>query len=143
MVIGVGGTSAVLPQWAALVAIADQMAGHNLDGPTQTLPAIYNTAQTPYPSNFHDITSGTAGRNTAGNGFDLVTGRGSPIASSIVPALASDPPASDAVTPPSPTTPPSTDGHLHDVSVIQAPPVASPLPQQTVTLGIGALSGPP
>ena len=94
-VMGVGGTSAGAPQWAALVAIADEMAGHNLDGASQTLPAIYNTAQSAYSSNFHDITSGTAGRNRAGTGFDLVTGWGSPIADSIVPALASDAPASD------------------------------------------------
>ncbi|MFI5454361.1 MAG: hypothetical protein ACHRXM_02825 [Isosphaerales bacterium] len=145
-VMGVGGTSAGAPQWAALVAIADDarlaMDGQNLDGASQTLPAIYNTAHSAYSSNFHDITSGTAGRNRAGSGFDLVTGWGSPIADSIVPALASDPPASDAVTPPPPTTPPPTDGHRHDVTVIQVPPVASPLPQQTVTTGIGAVSGP-
>ena len=141
-VIGVGGTSAGAPQWAALVAIADEMAGHNLDGPSQTLPAIYNTAQTAYSSNFHDITSGTAGRNSAGKGFDLVTGWGTPIASSIVPAIASDPLASDAVTRPSPTAPPATAGLRHDVSVIQVSPVASPLPQQTVTVGIAAVSGP-
>ena len=141
-VMGVGGTSAGAPQWAALVAIADEMAGQNLDGASQTLPAIYNTAHNAYSSNFHDITSGTAGRNRAGTGFDLVTGWGSPIADSIVPAIASDPPASDPVTPPPPTTSPPTHGHRHDVSVIQVPPVASPLPQQTVTTGIGAVSGP-
>ncbi len=141
-VMGVGGTSAGAPQWAALVAIADEVAGHNLDGPSQTLPAIYSTAQSAYSSNFHDITSGTAGRNSAGKGFDLVTGWGSPIANGIVPALASDAPASDAVTLAPLTTPPSTDGLRQDVTVIQAPPVSSPLPQQTVTLGIGAVSGP-
>ena len=133
-VMGVGGTSAGAPQWAALVAIADEMAGHNLDGASQTLPAIYNTAHSAYSSNFHDITSGTAGRNRAGTGFDLVTGWGSPIADSIVPAIASDPPASDAVTPPPPTTPPPTHGHRHDVTVIQVPPVASPV---TTTNGHG------
>ena len=141
-VMGVGGTSAGSPQWAALVAIADEMAGQNLDGPSQTLPAIYNTANSAYSSNFHDITSGTAGRNRAGKGFDLVTGWGSPIANSIVPALASDHPASDAVTLPPSTTPPPSDGHRHDITVIQVPPVASPLPQQTVATGIGAVSGP-
>ena len=87
---GVGGTSAGAPQWAALVAIADEMAGTNLDGVSQTLPAIYSTAENAYSSNFHDITSGTAGRNHAGTGFDLVTGWGSPIANSIVPAIVSD-----------------------------------------------------
>ena len=141
-VMGVGGTSAGAPQWAALVAIADEMAGHNLDGASQTLPAIYSTAQSAYSSNFHDITSGTAGGNRAGTGFDLVTGWGSPIADSIVPALASAAPTSDLVTSPPPTTPPPTHGHRHDVTVIQVPPVASPLPQQTVTPGIGAVSWP-
>jgi hypothetical protein len=140
-VMGVGGTSAGAPQWAALVAIADEMAGHNLDGASQTLPAIYSTAQSAYSSNFHDITSGTAGRNRAGTGFDLVTGWGSPIADSIVPALAAGAPASNAVAPPPPTTPPPTHGHSHDVTVVQVAPVVSPLPQQTVAIGIGALSG--
>ena len=141
-VMGVGGTSAGAPQWAALVAIADEMAGHNLDGVSQTLPAVYNMAHSAYSSNFHDITSGTAGRNRAGTGFDLVTGWGSPIADSIVPALAAGAPASNATSPAPPTTPPPTHGHRHDVTVIQVAPVASPLPQQSVTIGIGALSGP-
>jgi hypothetical protein len=141
-VMGVGGTSAGAPQWAALVAIADEMAGHNLSGASQTLPAVYNAAHTAYSSNFHDITSGSAGRNHAGTGFDLVTGWGSPIANSIAPAIASDPPAAQPVTSPPSSTPPQTHGHSHNVTVIQVLPVASPLPQQTVALGIGAVSGP-
>jgi hypothetical protein len=141
-VFGVGGTSAGAPQWAALVAIADEMAGANLDGASQTLPTIYSSAHSAYSSNFHDITSGSAGRNRAASGFDLVTGWGSPIADSIVPALAADPPASDPVTPPPPPSSPPTHGHHHDVTVIQVGPVASPLPQQTVTTGIGVFSGP-
>ena len=56
-----GGTSAGAPQWAALIAIADegrQLAGkHSLDGRTQTLPALYNMPA----SNFHDITTGNNG----------------------------------------------------------------------------------
>jgi subtilase family serine protease len=147
-VMGVGGTSAGAPQWAALVAIFDEMAGHNLDGASQTLPAVYSVAQSAYSSNFHDITSGTAGRNSAGKGFDLVTGWGSPIANSIVPTLAASAsasavaPATAAVVSPAPTTPPSTPGHRHDVTVIQVPPVASSVQLQTVTIGIAALSGP-
>ena len=140
--LGVGGTSAGSPQWAALVAIADDMAGSNLDGPSQTLPTIYSTAHSAYSTNFHDITSGTAGRNSAGTGFDLVTGWGSPIASSIVPALASDPAASSVVTPAPATTQAPRGGLRHDVTVIQAPPVASPLPQLTIITGLGAVSGP-
>jgi len=87
--IQVGGTSAGAPQWAALVAIADQgraLAGKgSLDGGTQTLPAIYQMSQ----SDFHDITSGSNGGYSAGVGYDLVTGRGSPIANRVVADLVS------------------------------------------------------
>ena len=47
--------------------------GTTLDGPSQTLPALYSMAA----SNFHDITSGNNGF-AAGPGYDLVTGIGSP-----------------------------------------------------------------
>jgi hypothetical protein len=78
-----GGTSDAAPQWAALIAIADQgriaLGSGTLDGATQTLPMIYAMPQ----ADFHDITTGTSTGNphySAGPGFDLVTGRGSPIA---------------------------------------------------------------
>ncbi len=81
------GTSAGAPQWAALVAIADQGRALNgegsLDGGSQTLPAIYRLPQ----SDFHDVTSGSNGTYSAGPGYDLVTGRGSPIANLIVAGL--------------------------------------------------------
>jgi subtilase family serine protease len=81
------GTSAGAPQWAALVAIADQgraLAGKgSLDGPTQTLPGLYQLPA----SDFHDVTSGSNGGYAAGSGYDLVTGRGSPVANLIVSAL--------------------------------------------------------
>jgi subtilase family serine protease len=81
------GTSAGAPQWAALVAIANQgraLAGKgSLDGGSQTLPTLYQLPQ----SDFHDITSGSNGTYSAGPGYDLVTGRGSPIANSIVAGL--------------------------------------------------------
>jgi hypothetical protein len=83
----VGGTSDAAPQWAGLIAIADQ--GRILDGlsplsgNTQTLPDIYAMPA----SNFHDITSGTSTGNphyTAGPGYDLVTGIGTPVANLVV-----------------------------------------------------------
>jgi subtilase family serine protease len=78
------GTSVGAPQWSAIVAIADQgkaLAGQGtFDGPSQLLPAIYSVSA----NDFHDITSGTAGGNTAGVGYDLVTGRGSPLANLLV-----------------------------------------------------------
>ena len=65
--IEVYGTSAGAPQWAALVAIADQgraLAGQSsLDGPSQTLPMLYQLPG----SDFHDITSGSNGAYTRGS----------------------------------------------------------------------------
>jgi hypothetical protein len=55
----------------------------NLDGGTQTLPALYQLPS----SDFHDITSGTAGSFSAGPGYDLVTGLGSPYANLVVGGL--------------------------------------------------------
>ena len=84
----VGGTSAGAPQWAALVAIADQgriAAGQlPLDGPSQTLPTIYQLGDT----SFHDVVVGNNGYS-AGPGYDLVTGRGSPVANRVVDGLTS------------------------------------------------------
>ena len=81
-----GGTSAGAPQWAALIAIADQgrasIGMGSLDGTRHTLPLIYQAAY----SAFHDITTGNNGF-AAGLGFDLVTGRGSPLVSRVIAAL--------------------------------------------------------
>jgi len=95
-----GGTSAGSPQWAAITAIADQMAGHDLGFINK---ALYHIGQAPphYSAGFHDITSGTnsaveydvnnnpitiTGYN-AGTGWDPVTGLGSPIVNQLVPML--------------------------------------------------------
>jgi len=78
-----GGTSAGAPQWSALIAIADQgrVAAKKLalDGYTQTLPAIYAmTTGTTGTEQLNDVTSGRNAVGSAGPGFDLVTGRGTP-----------------------------------------------------------------
>jgi hypothetical protein len=87
----IGGTSLATPCWAGLIAIADQLrvaqGGTTLDGPTQTLPYLYQLDQT-NPSSFHDITSGNNGTYFAGPGYDLVTGLGTPVANLLVPQLA-------------------------------------------------------
>jgi subtilase family serine protease len=79
----IGGTSAGAPQWAALVALADQgraLQGHgSLDSGTQLLPAIYSMPA----SNFHDVTTGSTGY-AAKAGYDFATGRGSPVAQSVI-----------------------------------------------------------
>jgi hypothetical protein len=71
----IGGTSAGAPQWAALVAIADQGRALNglapLDGPSQTLPLVYSLPG----SDFNDV---------SGQGYDTVTGLGSPVADQLV-----------------------------------------------------------
>jgi subtilase family serine protease len=85
--VSLAGTSVGAPQWSALIAMADQgraLAGlPALDGPSQTLPLLYHLPS----SAFHDITSGSNVNYTAGAGYDLVTGRGSPIASKVVAGL--------------------------------------------------------
>jgi hypothetical protein len=87
-----GGTSDAAPQWAALIAIADQgraLAGlGSLNGATQTLPDLYALPA----GDFHPITSGTSTGTpnySAGSGYNLVTGRGTPIANLVVSGLVS------------------------------------------------------
>jgi len=84
-----GGTSVGAPQWSALIALANQgraAAGEApLDGATQTLPAIYAmTTGTTGTQDLNDITSGSNGVGSAGPGYDLVTGQGTPRRSDLV-----------------------------------------------------------
>jgi subtilase family serine protease len=87
--VSIGGTSAGAPQWAALVAIADQgraLAGlGTLSSATQTLAALFAAPA----ADFHDITSGSTQFQSAKPGYDLATGRGSPVANLLIPYLAS------------------------------------------------------
>jgi hypothetical protein len=83
----VGGTSAAVPQWAALIAIADrgrmQAGKGTLDGLSQALPLLYQSPG----SDFQDITTGGSAGSPqyfATPGYDLVTGRGTPRADKIV-----------------------------------------------------------
>lgn len=82
----VGGTSAGAPQWAALIAIADQ--GRTLAG-QGTLANAQATLYSLPESDFHDVTSGSNGYS-ATTGYDLVTGRGTPAVNSIVAALSNE-----------------------------------------------------
>jgi len=79
----IGGTSLAAPVWAGLISLADQgrvLAGMStLDGPTQTLSMIYSLPA----GDFNDITTGNNGF-AAGTGYDMVTGRGTPIADLLV-----------------------------------------------------------
>jgi subtilase family serine protease len=88
----VGGTSASSPQWAGLVAIANQIAGHGLG---LINPTLYRLATGPdYGTYFYDVTTGnnqadpTVAGYPATLGWDPVTGLGTPNAAALVPALA-------------------------------------------------------
>jgi kumamolisin len=82
----VGGTSAVAPLWAALVARLAQQAGRPL-GLLQ--PALYGgIAPGVGQAGFRDITSGNNGAYTAGRGWDACTGLGSPDGSALPAVLA-------------------------------------------------------
>jgi subtilase family serine protease len=93
----VGGTSAGCPQWAALIAIVDEGRGlrglPSLDGPGETLDALYSVSH----KGFHDVTTGANSNYAARVGYDLVTGRGSPVAQRLIPALAAYTPAAAGV----------------------------------------------
>ena len=88
----VGGTSASSPQWAGLVAIADQINGGGLGFIN---PALYKLANNPaaYASDFFDVTTGTNQADPsvpgfpATTGWDPVTGLGTPNAAKLLPAL--------------------------------------------------------
>lgn len=88
----VGGTSAVAPLWAGLIARINQ----HLGTPTGFLnPLLYS--QLVNASTFHDITTGTnditgeIGGYTAGPGWDACTGLGSPVGAAIANALKPQP----------------------------------------------------
>jgi subtilase family serine protease len=94
-----GGTSAGSPQWAGIIALADQVAGKRLGFINS---AIYRIAQSPvYHAAFHDIATGnnTFTRSVASgvtltvqgydatSNWDAATGLGTPITSVLVPLL--------------------------------------------------------
>jgi subtilase family serine protease len=88
----IGGTSLSCPQWAGLVAIADQINGGGLG---LINPALYTLGANPtrYASDFFDVTTGnnqtdpTIPGYPATTGWDPVTGLGTPNAAKLVPDL--------------------------------------------------------
>src|SRR5260370_586115 len=87
----VGGTSSGSPQWAGLIAIADQMAGRDL-GYINT--GLYTVANNPaqYASDFYDVTTGNNQTTSipgysASTGWDAVTGLGTPHVANLIPDL--------------------------------------------------------
>ena len=87
-----GGTSASAPLWAGIVAVANQMAGHPLGFIN---PALYKlAASNTYAQDFFDITTGDNTNRRANvtgypavQGWDPVTGLGTPNAEKLLPDL--------------------------------------------------------
>jgi subtilase family serine protease len=93
----VGGTSAGSPQWAGIAALANQARANLGKGPiggnlNSALYAIYHSAR--YATDFHDITvgnnqlTGTPVGYSAGSGYDLASGLGTPIVDQLIVDLA-------------------------------------------------------
>jgi subtilase family serine protease len=94
----IGGTSLSCPQWAGLVAIADQInkAQFGQTGLGLINPALYKVASDPakYAADFYDVNSGNTNQGDpsvpgypAGPGWDPVTGLGTPNAALLLPDL--------------------------------------------------------
>jgi kumamolisin len=86
----IGGTSAVAPLWAGLIALINESIGK----PAGFInPLLYQNAS--IAADFHDVTSGNNGAYSAGPGWDACTGLGSPIGIQVATALGV-PPAAQA-----------------------------------------------
>ena len=85
-----GGTSAVAPLWAALIALMNQQLGKPV-GFLNT--ALYAAAA---KKTLHDITSGNNGAYKAGPAWDACTGLGSPDGQALLTALGAKPRTSPA-----------------------------------------------
>jgi kumamolisin len=80
----IGGTSAVAPLWAGLLARINQALGTNVG---YVNPLLYSaTAE----ATFHDITSGNNGDYSAGPGWDACSGLGTPNGTALLTALKSE-----------------------------------------------------
>lgn len=77
----IGGTSAVAPLWAGLLARINQSLGKNVGFINPMLYAAKSAAT------FHDITSGSNGTYTAGIGWDACTGNGTPDGTALLQSL--------------------------------------------------------
>ncbi len=85
-----GGTSSGTPQWAGIVALADQMHHQRLGSINASLYRI--AASRSYAKAFHDITTGNNSLGpvhgfAAGPGWDAVTGLGTPRVAKLLPLL--------------------------------------------------------
>ena len=106
----VGGTSAVAPLWAGLIALFNQSQGKSLGYLNPTL--YQNVGES--GAAFHDITSGNNGDYKAAIGWDPCTGWGSPNGATLLTALSGSAPSPDPSPTPNPKPKPKpTHKHKH------------------------------
>ena len=79
-----GGTSAVAPLWAGLIALINQKLGHSVG---YINPILYGNYASKLSGDFNDITSGNNGAYSATAGWDPCTGLGSPDGAKLLNAI--------------------------------------------------------
>jgi len=99
----VGGTSAVAPLWAGLIAILNQQLGSKVGFLN---PQLYAFGGAP----FFDVTVGNNGDFTAGPGWDACTGLGSPNGQALLTAFQAVAANPAPVGPPVPKPTPASTG---------------------------------
>ena len=87
-----GGTSGAAPVWAALTALANSSSSCAGTEVGFANPALYRAASSGYANDFNDITSGNNSYNgvtgfTAGTGYDMASGLGTPQGAALAAAL--------------------------------------------------------
>ena len=118
----VGGTSAVAPLWAGLIALFNQSLGNAVG---YLNPTLYQTIALE-SGTFHDITSGNNGDFSAGPGWDACTGWGSPDGTGLLTAV------SGGTTPaPTPTPTPASSGNALPMRTPAPTPTGMPRPTPT------------
>ena len=120
----VAGTSLAAPLWAAFMALVNQQAAANGQPPIGFAnPALYAIGKSAnYSSCFHDITDGnnsspkSPSKYSAGAGYDLCTGWGSPN-DPLIDALLQPPAENLVITPPVGFTSPAGPAAARSVSL--------------------------
>jgi len=120
---GVGGTSAVAPLLAGLVARLNALSGKRV--------GLLNVPAYADPSAFRDVTVGGNGGYNAGAGWDAASGLGSPDGSKLVSPVVPVPPVVPAPVPPVVPPAPPVVTPVPPAPVPPAPPVPAPVPAPT------------
>ncbi len=145
----VGGTSAGAPQWAAIVAVTDQLRGAS--GPLTSASLQAGTVVYGLTAGLSDVTSGTNGKCgptcTAKAGYDFVTGLGSPRPGIDLALAGAAAPLTPTSTPSPTRTATATPTKTSTATPTPAPsatpsPSPTPLPSATPTLTASATPTP-